>query len=81
MVFSRVQARQDAVKLKIRRAMIQAKNPVSSDGTKNDFGVKFPSEVKEAQNKNYVNLTKRIKESVERYQANALLRRKKLAGK
>ncbi len=79
MGFSRITARESAIAMKVRRAITMAKNPISSDGTVNDFSISHPSEVREASDKKYSNLTKRVTEETKKWQVRALERRRKLA--
>ncbi len=80
-VFSWKLVKEKAVKKKVARAIIMANNPVSNDGTINDFSVAHVSEVKDAQMKKYDLLTKRVKEQVLRQQQKAMDSRDKIAGK
>ncbi len=76
MGFSWKQAKIDAVDVKIRRAITMA-NAASNP----DFKMQHPDWVRDAQNKNYTNLKKVVKEKCEKYQQKAQARRDKRSGK
>ncbi len=74
--FSWALAKKEGLKHKIDRAMLMSNNHINPD-----FDIKHPDWVRDAQNKNYTNLKKIIKEQVEKQQAQVLKRREKLHGK
>ncbi len=65
-----------AVETEVRRAIVMAKGNLNPD-----FDVAHPDWVREAQNNNYINLKKKVRESIEKSQARAVERRNKLVGK
>ncbi len=74
--FSWKVAKERAIQTKIRRAKTMAKaanNP--------DFTVRHPDWVRDAQAKNYTQLTKVITEDVKKIQGDALIRRLKRLGR
>ncbi len=76
MVFSWKAAKANAIEIKVRRAITMA-----DSGQNSDFKIQHPDWVRDAQAKNYTHLKKVVKESVERYQAQAQARRDKRARK
>ncbi len=75
--FSHKAMREEAIKIKIERAIIQ----VQGDNPNPDIAIQHPEWVREAQNKKYTELTKYITERVKRQQDSALARRQKVARK
>ena len=70
-----------AVLKKIARAKLQAKLPVSFDGTVNDYGIEHVQEVVDAGQDKYTNLTNRVKKEVLKVQDKAMVRRLKTVAK
>ncbi len=68
---------EEAIRIKIRRAITQ----IQGDNPNQDMAVKHPDWVKDAQNKNYNMLIKKVTEETKRYQERALERRNRLGGK
>ncbi len=64
------------VEVKIQRAITMA----SKKDVNPDFRIQHPDWVKQAQSKDYTDLKKKIKETVEKQQQTAMNRRKKVAG-
>ena len=75
--FSHKRMREIAIATKIRRAITMA----SKKYPNKDFKAQHPDWVRDAQNKNFTNLTKIIKDEVQKKQQRALDRRDKIAGK
>ncbi len=75
--FSHKRMAEEALKIKIRRAITQ----VQGDNPNSDVAVRHPEWVREAQNKKYTELTKKITEDVTKNQVRALERRNRLGGK
>ncbi len=73
--FSWEKYKANVIKNEIARAMTQAKRGSAQDK------LDHPDWVREAQNNNYMNLKKVVREKFEKYQEDALLRRLKRAGK
>ncbi len=75
--FSWKKQKEDAVKLKIRRAitMVQGDNPNP------DIAIKHPEWIKQANANQYTELTKKVREDTIRYQERAQKRRDRLGGK
>ncbi len=48
------------IETKVRRAIVMANNPTSFDGTKNDYSIRYPADVRNAANKNFIDLKKRV---------------------
>ncbi len=64
----------NAIDVKIRRA-----KTLANTASNNDFNVAHPDWIRDAQNKNYVTLTKKIKEDIVKQHTKAIDRRKKFA--
>ncbi len=78
-MFSWKRAKERATKKKISRSIIMSKLPVSNDGTISDYGLKYPADVRNAINKNYTDLKKRVTEDSKKFQDKAIVRRLKNA--
>ncbi len=76
MPFSWVQAKKNAIDKKIQRAITLSKGNINPD-----FDVQHPDWLRDAQNDNYTNLKKQIKEKIIRQQDRIQKRRDKLGGK
>ncbi len=76
MPFSWDEARASIIAKKIQRNITFAKV-----GTNKDFKISHPDWVSQAQTKNFVDLKKKVKESVMKQQDLAIIRRLKLVGK
>ncbi len=76
MAFSWKQDKINTINKKIERAITQAKA-----GSNPDFKLQHPDWVRDAQNKDFTNLKKVVKEQTEKYQLKAQQRRDKRAGK
>lgn len=76
MTFSRKADRARALDIKIRRAKTMAKSAKNKD-----FAIQYPDEVREAQQKNFTKLTKRVTEDYAKFTKNVTDRRNKFAGK
>ncbi len=76
MAFSWDQTKKDAIAMKVRRAVTMAKV-----GKNTDFKLAHPDWVRDAQNKNYIDLKKKVTDSVVKRQELAMARRQKLVGK
>ncbi len=74
--FSHTAIKKQAINIKIRRAMTMAKA-----GSNSDFKILHPDWVRDAQNDNYTNLKKMVKEDMEKRQKQAQDRRDKRSGK
>jgi len=75
--FSYKRMKEIAIEIKIRRAMTMAKQATPNT----DFKIRHPDWVRDAQNNNYINLKKVVREEIEKKQQIALDRRAKIAGK
>lgn len=80
MTFSRKQATIDALAIKLRRAKFMASHPVDNSGTVNDYSIRYPSDVRNAEKGNFTELIKRVTEETLRKQDQAIFRRKKTIG-
>ncbi len=76
MAFSWEKLKERAIEKKISRNITMAKV-----GTNNDFRIAHPDWIREAQNKQFSNLKKQVRDAVEKQQAVYLARRIKLGGK
>ncbi len=76
MAFSWEKLKERAIEKKISRAITMAKV-----GTNNDFRILHPDWIREAQNKQFSNLKKQVRDAVEKQQAVYMARRVKLGGK
>ncbi len=72
--FSWKDFKKEVVNVKIARAITMAEKK----NVNPDFAIAHPDWVKQAQSRDFVDLKRKIKEQVERYQAIALARRKKI---
>ncbi len=75
--FSHKQAAEDAIKIKIRRAITM----VSGDNPNSDIAVKHPEWIRAAQKKDYTELIKKVTEDTKKFQLRARERRDRLHGK
>ncbi len=75
--FSWKAMKEEAIKIKIRRAITMA----SKKDVNPDFAILHPDWVREAQKKNFTDLTAKIKQAVEKDQERAQARRDKLVRK
>ncbi len=66
-----------AIKTKVRRAITQ----VQGDNPNKDIAIRHPEWIKQAQSKQYTELTKSITDSVQRAQDRVQARRDMIAGK
>ncbi len=80
-MFSWEENKKQVIENKIIRAKIMAKNPISNDGTINDYSIKYPQEVKDAIAKQFKTLELRIRKEVSHQQLMAMERRLKLVRK
>ncbi len=76
MGFSWAETKEEAIKIKIRRAKTQAKA-----ANNDDFKIAHPDWVQAAVTGKYIQLTSDVTKKVERKQALAMIRRAKRAGK
>ncbi len=75
--FSWKDMKEQAVNIKIRRAMTMATNP----NVNPDFAIEHPDWVRQAQSKNYTDLKAKVRQKVEKDQERAQARRDKLVRK
>ncbi len=73
MSFSWKQAKKDAIATALRRAKTMAVKTNSNP----DFAIRHPDWIREAQNNQFINMTKSITEEIKKQQERALLRKLK----
>ncbi len=76
-MFSHKRMAEDAIKIKIRRAI----SMVKGDNPNKDMAIRHPEWIRAAQQKNYTELIKDITLKTKKFQENTLRRRDKTAGK
>ncbi len=81
MPFSWKQAKEDAIKIKIRRAMTNARHPVYKDGTINTQIINHKAWVTAAAKKDYTQLVIEVTDMVKKRQEQEMESRRKLAPK